>query len=1411
MVRAYLLAATLIIAYCASTSVLLAQTLTPWQIQSPLPASNVIRKASFANERVGWAVGRDTAIIKTTDGGISWQVQRQSVLPRNRFAVREFFDVRAINEQIVWAMANAGTILTRDGGTTWALVGEGGTALFALDERRAWIVSDDLSNGIVRRTRDGGTTWQTSMVQGIRLRDVFFLDSLNGWVAGNDGIASTSDGGATWMTILMPNATTLGGSTRFNGIWLITPNIGFAVAEDSTLIRTLNGGRIWERASVPTRSFDDIEAIRMISARTGYALVEGNILLASTDSGRTWLQRSIIPASTIITDIQFTSEQVGYAFGGIFFNIEESSVWKTLDGGSTWTQLRGTKNMPLYGLARRTNSTLTAVGNTTILQTQNSGRLWGTQLPLPGNADNFAKLYRSVTFLNPNTGYIVGEVGRILKTTNGGETWTQPMERRGSSDWYDCAFANENIGWVVGSFSSRNLKEPVIAQTTNGGMSWTVQTMPSSAIQDTLFSVDAVNENIVFAVGNQGAIYATQNGGATWTRQTSPTRSNLYGVFFLNERQGWAVGGTSESAVILATNDGGTTWRRQLAPADGALRSVFFVDAQLGYAVGVGGIMLVTRNGGTTWEGQESRTSSTLNDVVFDNAVRGWAVGDDGVIVATNNGGFTPQASVSSSLLEFGEVAVGGNAQRTLTISGEYLLEPLTITAPSGFLVELGTLRGQSITLQPNALASTQATIGVRFVPTRDALISGTLTIQSAFISSTVTMRGVGVQRPVLEISPEQTRLTFAATRVGTQTHATISLTNIGVTSGTLSLRIIPTDTTQRPIFSGLPQTLLPITLQPRASETLNLVFTPRTFGTAQAVLEARINSATFDTTYRVTLSGLGQQASVQATPGTLSFGTVSLTQSTLATIGFTNVGNLPASLRRVIIEPNDQFRLASPFAASDLAPQDILTLAVRFTPTSLGFARANLLLISDTDTIRAIVSGTGVPLLDAPTLVSPYNGRINTPSGTMFAWRPSATALQYDVEIARDSTFTTVDISQSALRSLSYTPTTDLRNSTRYFWRVRARNNAASSDWSSIFSFITIRANPLLRASQELIQPSGIVGQTQRGFFAVRSSVSDSIIQADFRFLNDDNSYSLRQDQFPMFLRANVTENLTFDFSPRQISANIRGILRIIAKRDTLLVPFIGEGVARDSTMIFTRVAVQTDRQSASAGDTVMIRLMLLESQNLDAGRNRGKAQSFNAVLKIRNESVLAPKGTLSFPAGLSENILLGNGGKTIELKNIPRTRDMKTGVLAEIPASVLLGNATSTAIEFLSFEWSDTQEQRSIQTVVDSSLATVVCTAGGRPRLIQRRTIASLQAIAPNPVSNGKATAEFSLLETGNTALFLVDVLGRKVRTYFDKAMDWGRYAETLDVSGLPDGTYMLVLQTPSEILRQRIQIIR
>ncbi|MBI2061036.1 MAG: hypothetical protein HYT87_14815 [Nitrospirae bacterium] len=211
-------------------------------------------------------------------------------------------------------------------------------------------------------------------------------------------------------------------------------------------------------------------------------------------------------------------------------------------------------------------------------------------LPLPWTAQTSgtSEGIESVNFpVDATTGYAVGPSNAILKTTDGGTTWTQTS---GTGFYlYGIHFpVDTTTGYAVGVGGT-------ILKTTNGGATWTAQTSgTSSNLSAVHFPVDVTTG---YAVGGNGTILKTTNGGANWVAQTSGTTNWLYTVHFpVDATTGYAVG---DSGKILKTTDGGATWTAQTSGTSNHLYAVHFpVDATTGYAVGLGGTILKTTTGG---------------------------------------------------------------------------------------------------------------------------------------------------------------------------------------------------------------------------------------------------------------------------------------------------------------------------------------------------------------------------------------------------------------------------------------------------------------------------------------------------------------------------------------------------------------------------------------------------------------------------------------------------------------------------------------------------------------------------------------------------------------------------------------------------------------------------------------------
>ena len=200
---------------------------------------------------------------------------------------------------------------------------------------------------------------------------------------------------------------------------------------------------------------------------------------------------------------------------------------------------------------------------------------------------------------------------------------------------YSVTFVNPQQGWAVGEGG-------VIVATSDGGQRWVQQT---SSVGDVFYSVTFVNPQQGWAVGHGGVIVATSDGGQRWVTQTSTVGDVLFSVTFVNPQQGWAVG---VGGVIVATSDGGQSWVKQTSTVSEGLSSVTFVNPQQGWAVGFGGVIVATSDGGKSWVTQTSTVGDMFNSVTFVNPQQGWAVGFGGVIVATNDGGKSWGVQVST-------------------------------------------------------------------------------------------------------------------------------------------------------------------------------------------------------------------------------------------------------------------------------------------------------------------------------------------------------------------------------------------------------------------------------------------------------------------------------------------------------------------------------------------------------------------------------------------------------------------------------------------------------------------------------------------------------------------------------------------------------------------------------------------
>ena len=195
-----------------------------------------------------------------------------------------------------------------------------------------------------------------------------------------------------------------------------------------------------------------------------------------------------------------------------------------------------------------------------------------------------------VYFADAFTGYVVGSGGKILKTTDGGISWTSHdfMTLR----WSRVCFIDSQHGFIGHIASSTGR----VAYTSDGGDTWTLTNFSSP---DPLTDLAMLNPTSCIVVGEYGMIKKTINGGQTWVNIASGINENLNVVEFPTETTGYIC---TQQGNILKSTDGGNTWTKLVTghymPE---LRCSSFLNENIGYVGGGLWRIYKTIDGGLKW------------------------------------------------------------------------------------------------------------------------------------------------------------------------------------------------------------------------------------------------------------------------------------------------------------------------------------------------------------------------------------------------------------------------------------------------------------------------------------------------------------------------------------------------------------------------------------------------------------------------------------------------------------------------------------------------------------------------------------------------------------------------------------------------------------------------------------------
>ncbi len=329
----------------------------------------------------------------------------------------------------------------------------------------------------------------------------------------------------------------------------------------------------------------------------------------------------------------------------VYLGTAAGGVWKTTDGGATWTPLTDTQSSLAIGAVaidpNNPNTVFAGTGEPDfsldsyygqgLLKSTDAGSTW-TLIRSPFTTGDTAPDFTQIA-VQPGSSNIVlaANLAGLYRSADGGSTWSEVLNPGGDAgvtavifDVKNPSIAYAGIGGYYATLTG------TVYRSTDAGATWNsisgsgTGALPApSAVIRTALAEDA-NGKLYAAVANSqytapGLLYATTNSGTSWTKLSSPSASdgldwyrNAIAVSPTNPQVLYASG-----ASLYQSMDGGQTW----AVAGGGVAYAdqhgfaFSADGSRMYVADDGGIFVTTAP--TTANPAFTSLNTALNTMTF--------------------------------------------------------------------------------------------------------------------------------------------------------------------------------------------------------------------------------------------------------------------------------------------------------------------------------------------------------------------------------------------------------------------------------------------------------------------------------------------------------------------------------------------------------------------------------------------------------------------------------------------------------------------------------------------------------------------------------------------------------------------------------------------------------------------------
>jgi len=414
----------------------------------------------FSDSNTGYLTAQNSPPLKTTDGGLTWNIMYLSYINGDSYRIQ------FTNQDTGYIVGKYMPIVkTTNAGENWLEY----NSINLYYDMRDFCFADTLmyvcgGDGCILTTSVNSE--YTKFIGGSRLNfaSFNFLNENTGFAVGGYEYFRTTNGGLNW------NIDLTGWFSWFEGnatypikVKFFSPSSGYRLMYIFTpawypteyLEKSTDAGLTWNNSYFPYMGW--IYAFTEISGTTFICTYEG--ILKNSGSGWDTLYNPNPPIP--FQDISFSNQNTGIAI----FNNPYKGYVRTSDGGSSWSIVQFTNTVDMNKIQLLASRTGYIIGDSTLLsKTTDYGNTWN---PIP---HTISLDFLDVQFINDNTGWITGRFmnspysSRLYYTSNGGNDIIQ-IQSLGSFDIKGMSFINALTGFVSGDSG-------IVLKTTNGGLSF---------------------------------------------------------------------------------------------------------------------------------------------------------------------------------------------------------------------------------------------------------------------------------------------------------------------------------------------------------------------------------------------------------------------------------------------------------------------------------------------------------------------------------------------------------------------------------------------------------------------------------------------------------------------------------------------------------------------------------------------------------------------------------------------------------------------------------------------------------------------------------------------------------------------------------------------------------------------------